>query len=77
LVDVEKTVETIQSFTEQQRAEMLPNHLGMSSRFVVSGSPGAATARRRYFEGWEVGVCRQRLDDSVTVIDVAGAAWTA
>ncbi|MFH1108163.1 MAG: beta-propeller fold lactonase family protein [Planctomycetota bacterium] len=71
LVDVEKLLETIQGFTEQQRAEILPNHLGMSGRFVVkriavgANPRGVAIAR----DGkWAY--VTNALDDSVTVIDM-------
>ncbi len=69
LVDIEKLLETIQGFTEQQRAEMLPNQLGMSSRFVVkriavgANPRGVAISR----DGKSAYVANA-LDDSVTIL---------
>jgi YVTN family beta-propeller protein len=74
LVDVEKLLETIQGLTEQQRVETLPNHLGMSSRFVVKRIAVGANPRGVVIsKDGKWAYVANALDDSVTVIDVGGA----
>lgn len=71
LVDVEKLLETIQGFTEQQRVEVLPNHLGMSGRFVLKRIAVGANPRGvAISHDGKSAYVANALDDSVTVIDM-------
>ncbi len=74
LIDIEKLLETIQRLTEQQRVEMLPNHQGMSSRFVLKRIAVGANPRGvAISKDGKWAYVANALDDSVTVIDVARA----
>jgi len=70
VVDVTKLLETITSATEEERYRVLPNHLGMSGRFVVKRIPVAHNPRGLVFSpDGRFAYVVNALGDSVTVID--------
>jgi YVTN family beta-propeller protein len=72
VVDVEKLVSLLKGASREERADVIPNHLGMSARFLVKhitvkNSPRGVTVAP---DGRTAYVANS-LDDSVSVIDVA------
>ncbi|MBI5865243.1 MAG: beta-propeller fold lactonase family protein [Planctomycetes bacterium] len=75
VVDIEKLLATIRDATPHDRAEVLPNHLGMSGRFVVKRIPVGANPRSVAFspDGRRAYVANA-LDDTLSEIDPAKLA---
>ncbi|MEE9295168.1 MAG: beta-propeller fold lactonase family protein [Phycisphaerae bacterium] len=70
VVDVDKLLETIAQSSDDQRKHVLPNHLGMSSRFVVKRIEVGNNPRGIVFSpDGRFAYVANSLDDSVTVID--------
>ncbi|MCB9853087.1 MAG: beta-propeller fold lactonase family protein [Phycisphaerales bacterium] len=70
LVDVARLLETIQGATDADRSTVLPNHLGMSRKFIVKHIPVGRNPRGVEFSPdgrWAYVV--NSLDDSVSVIE--------
>jgi YVTN family beta-propeller protein len=73
LVDVERLLATVTAATEQERREVLPNHMGMSRRFVLKRIAVGSNPRGVAFApDGRFAYVVNALDDSVTVIDTAG-----
>jgi YVTN family beta-propeller protein len=71
VIEVAKLVAIVESATERDRAEVIPNHLGMSTEFVVARIPVGQSPRGmaispddRYL------YVADGLDDAISVIDV-------
>lgn len=71
LVDVERLLRTIESASDEQRARVLPNHLGRSSEFVVRRLRVGSNPRGLAFapNGRELYVA-EALQDSVAVVSM-------
>ncbi len=72
VVDVARLLETIAGATDRERLEVLPNHLGMSGRYVLKRIDVGSNPRGVVFSPdgrWAYVV--NALDDSVSVIDTA------
>jgi YVTN family beta-propeller protein len=72
VIDVERLVGLLQSASERERTEVIPNHLGKSFEFILNyvetkDAPRGVTVTP---DGTTAFVANQ-LDDSITVIDVA------
>mgnify|MGYP001559876860 CR=1 FL=1 len=69
VVDVSRLVNTITGASDQDRQEVLPNHLGMSSRFVVKRIPVPNNPRGIAFSAdGQTAFVACALDDSIAVI---------
>jgi YVTN family beta-propeller protein len=71
LLDVERLLDTITTASDKDRAEILPNHLGMSDRFVLGRIRCGANPRALVFSRdsrWMY--VAESLDDSIAVVDV-------
>ncbi len=78
VVDIPALLETIQERPDHDRAEILPNHLGMSSSFVVKRVEVGANPRAVVFApNGKYAYVANALDDSVTVIDTSDYAVAA
>jgi YVTN family beta-propeller protein len=75
IVDIEALLDAISSSTPESRAEILPNHLGTSSRFVKRRIQVGANPRGVVFspDGRFVYVA-EALDDSVAVLDARSSS---
>jgi YVTN family beta-propeller protein len=73
VIDVAELLATIRAGSNRHRAEVLPNHLGASSRFVVQHIEVGRNPRGVAFspDGRSAFVANA-LDDTVTVIETAG-----
>lgn len=70
VVDVAKLLDTIRGATRREREEVLPNHLGMSSRFVVKRVDVGRNPRGVTFSpDGRYAYVANALDDTVSVID--------
>jgi YVTN family beta-propeller protein len=70
VVDVEKLLAAVTSADERTRREVLPNHLGMSRRFVTSRIPVGSNPRGITFApDGRVAYVANALDDTISVID--------
>jgi YVTN family beta-propeller protein len=76
VIDVERLVGLVRGASEEERREVLPNHLGQSLEFVRAHVPTRNSPRGVAFapDGRTAWVANA-LDDSLTVIETAG--WTA
>lgn len=75
VIDMQELLAVIQSFSQRDRAEVLPNHLGTSDRFVVKRVPVGANPRGLAFSldgRWAY--VALALDDAVAVIETS--SWT-
>ncbi|MHC4063717.1 MAG: beta-propeller fold lactonase family protein [Planctomycetota bacterium] len=73
VVDVAALLQTITNSTPHERAEVLPNHLGVSGRFVVKYVDVGSNPRGVAFSpDGRFAYVANALDDSVTVIETAG-----
>ncbi len=73
VVDIGKLMETITSATPRAREEVLPNHLGLSARFVLKRLPVGSNPRGVTFApDGRFAYVANALADSVTVIETAG-----
>jgi YVTN family beta-propeller protein len=70
VIDVEKLVALVRGASDEERREVLPNHLGQSPEFVVAHVPTKNSPRGVSFapDGRTAWVANA-LDDSLTVID--------
>ena len=70
LLDVERLLETITTASDKERADILPNHLGKSGRFVLGRIHCGANPRAVVFspDGRWIYVA-EALDDSIAVVD--------
>ncbi len=72
VIDVDALLRTITQATDRERREVLPNHLGMSSRFVTKLIPTRSNPRGVTFApDGRLAYVANALDDSITVIDTA------
>ncbi|MEK7711304.1 MAG: beta-propeller fold lactonase family protein [Planctomycetota bacterium] len=72
LVDIAALLDTIRQASDEQRADVLPNHLGMSRRFLVKRIPVGANPRGvLYSPDGRFAYVANALDDTVTVIATA------
>ncbi len=72
LVDVPALLNTIREASDTQRADVLPNHLGMSRQFVVKRIAVGDNPRGvLYSPDGRFAYVANALDDSVTVIDAS------
>ena len=73
VVEVARLLETIASASPGEREEVLPNHLGLSPRFVVKHLEVGSNPRGVTFSAdGEFAYVANALDDTVTVIETAG-----
>ncbi|MHC4347065.1 MAG: YVTN family beta-propeller repeat protein [Planctomycetota bacterium] len=73
LIDVEKLLATVTAASDRQRRDVLPNHMGMSRRFVIKRIAVGSNPRGVVFSpDGRFAYVANALDDSVTVIDTAG-----
>ncbi|MHC4415719.1 MAG: YVTN family beta-propeller repeat protein [Planctomycetota bacterium] len=73
VVDVDRLLETITAADDLQRSEVLPNHLGMSRRFVVKRVATGSNPRGVVFSpDGRFAYVANALDDSVSVIEAEG-----
>ena len=73
VVDVGALLATLAAASEHERVEVLPNHLGMSSRFVAKHIAVGSNPRGVAFSpDGRFAYVVNALDDSVTVIDADG-----
>jgi YVTN family beta-propeller protein len=73
VVDVAKLLATITALSDLERSEVLPNHLGMSRRFVLKRIAVGSNPRGVVFSpDGRFAYVANALDDSVTIIDTAG-----
>jgi len=72
VVDVEKLLAMLRSASDDDRQWVIPNHLGMSGRFVLKRLPVGINPRGIAFSpDGRLAYVANALEDSVTVIDVA------
>ncbi|MHC4767964.1 MAG: YVTN family beta-propeller repeat protein, partial [Planctomycetota bacterium] len=72
LVDVDKLLATVTAASDRQRSDVLPNHMGMSRRFVLKRIAVGTNPRGVVFSpDGRFAYVANALDDSVTVIDTA------
>jgi len=72
VIDIDRLVETIRAFSDDERRDVLPNHLGVADRFVVKRvSVGANPRGVCYSPDGQRAYVANALDDSVTVIDAS------
>jgi len=72
VVDVAALLLLVSEASPREREEILPNHLGMSERFVVARVPVGANPRDVLFSpDGRTAYVANALDDSVTVLDTA------
>jgi YVTN family beta-propeller protein len=73
VVDVEKLLSVISEASPRERVEILPNHLGTSSRFVVGRISVGSNPRGVLFSpDGRFAYVANALDDSVSVIETTG-----
>jgi YVTN family beta-propeller protein len=73
VVDVAAMLATVDAASDRERAEILPNHLGTSARFVRTRIPVGSNPRGLAFApDGRLAYVANALDDSVTVIDTDG-----
>jgi len=72
VIDVDRLVETIRSFSNVERCDVLPNQLGIADKFVVKYlSVGANPRGVCYSPDGRRAFVANALDDTVTVIDAS------
>jgi len=72
VVDIPKLVATVTGMSDRERDEVLPNHLGMSTRFIVKRLHVGANPRAVvYSPDGRFAYVATSLDDSVAVIDTS------
>jgi len=72
LVDVHALLETIRQTPDEQRSDVLPNHLGMSRRFVAKRIAVGVNPRGvLYSPDGRFAYVANALDDSISVIETA------
>jgi YVTN family beta-propeller protein len=72
VVDIDKLLSTISSASDYDRKAVLPNHLGMSSRFVIKHIPVGINPRGIVMSpDGQFAYVACSLDDSVVLIDTA------
>lgn len=73
VVDIARLLSVIKSASAHEREHVLPNHLGKPTEFVVKHIPTKNSPRGvRFSADGKTAYVADALDDSVTVIDVAG-----
>ncbi len=73
VVDIEALLDTLHEATAAERQEVLPNHLGMSARFVVKRIDVGTNPRGVVFSPQgRFAYVANALDDSISVIDTEG-----
>jgi YVTN family beta-propeller protein len=78
VIDVPALLATITEATDQARAETLPNHLGISPRFVLGRIPVGANPRAVVFSPTRpLAYVANALDDSIAVIETRDFRVTA
>lgn len=72
VIDIGKLLETVAGLSDHERETVLPNHLGMSSRFVIKRLPVGANPRGvTYSPDGRYAYVACALDDAVTVIETS------
>ncbi|MCP4248715.1 MAG: beta-propeller fold lactonase family protein [bacterium] len=77
VVDVHQLLQTIADATESDRRDVLPNHLGLSARFITKHVQVGANPRGATFSpDGQFAYVANALDDSVSVLETSGFAET-